>query len=223
MSNKLPKYSECSYCGREIEKHHCSQHRKKCFMSDSNLQLILDYFTRSITDLALLKRKTFHQYCVKNEILSPVSMGQYFNQNHFKTLIIQLLIMLHRYGLFDWEMAELIIYHITNGSFYMNNKLLCQLKKQVRESRGLTNIDTSSNYQLLIDAMIERAIFDLSFVIGNTDENNEVITEDCIVDAIDFLKYMKPESISKAQYERKCSADTNLLIWEHVGLPVHST
>lgn len=208
---------------KKIEKHHVSQHNKKCFMSQANLELISEYFTESVTDVSLLKRKTFHQYCVKSGILSPVSMGQYFNQKHFKTLIIQLLIVLYKYTSFDWEMAELIIFHITNGSFYMSNEILCQLKKQVRENRGLSNIDTSSNYQALINAMVDRAVLDLNFVIGNTDENSEVITEECIIDAIEFLNYMHPEKVSKARYEGKCSTDTELLVWRHVGLPVAST
>ena len=114
----LPKYSLCKHCERSIEKHHYRQHERKCFMSYNNLVLIASYFLKSVSQPNLLKRKKFHHFCVDDaQILSPVSMGNYFNQNQFKMLVLQLLILLYRNSLFDWEYAEILIHHLTNGSF----------------------------------------------------------------------------------------------------------
>ena len=218
--SKLPKHTLCTYCSRLLERHHYSQHIRKCFMKPDNLQLIAKYFQYSITNTKLLKRKKFHYYCVKNaHVLSPVSMGHYFKQNKFKNLIIQLLIMLYKHELFDWEMAEIIIYNITNGNFYMDDNFFSQLKTQVRDSRGLSQIDTRLNYQALLDAVIVRSTLDLEFIVHKKDENNELITEECILDALLFLSYIKPEEISRKRHEGKVSKDTELLYEKYINIP----
>lgn len=202
------KYIPCSHCTTPVEKHHLKQHEKKCFFRSHNLVKIADFFTECLINIGQLKRKTFHHYCVQDaKVLSPVSMSKYLHQNKFKHLVVQLLVILHKADLFDWEYSEILIYHLTSGHFYMDSTLLEYLYRQSADVRGLRQIDTESNYNTLYNRMLVRAMQDLRFSVGQKNENNEEVELDIIISAIEFLLNNEPGMITQAKNSGKFSQD----------------
>ena len=85
----------------------------------------------------------------------------------------------------------------------MTAETLSEIQRNTRISRGLDCIDTSANYDALIDALIERAELDLYMEIDRKNENNELVTKEDLISAIEFL-YHQDYTILKStlQYSR---------------------
>lgn len=194
---------ECEHCKNLLEMHHIKAHRRACYANPKNLKQIAAYLKASLAQVKNYKRAAFYRWAKDNKILTSISIMSGMGTKKWNHALAQLAIFCYLSGFLDFETVEVIIFIVTDGSFFLTTEKLDKLQHKPVDMYGYEA--TYENHYALIGAIVERAKRDLEYQQGAIDENKEPVD---IQDACDFLIKFCPEVLQKFCSQGKISQDT---------------
>lgn len=204
----MSKYVACAYCKDELEIHHISLHQKQCYLRPENLKKICDYFISGISNHKFFKRAHFYRWAQQNSILTSISITNRLKCETWQHAIYQLLIYGYLHSYIDYEIVEVILYIVSNGTMWMEiedyrfhytNSLMKEYK-----NNGVTLDDYYYNYYLLLMCILDRATRDIEFDANTLDENKEEVN---LKSAVTFLQMFAPDLLKSKIRQGNISDD----------------